>query len=337
MTEQSNPPLSEVPVADPALKSCRECPWRRENLNTTNEACTPGERKFSTEMMAMEWKDTAEGGLAFRCHLTTPDYYPHDEERASEGLGKPSLFKGEAHRPCAGNLQVIANELEKIKAADSHADYLRENPAGLTEASASRFKALKAADSGMRWPAPSDDVWDPSEVVDPRSTAWRLGRRGVADMQNTTEVLDPAQAKCDCTFCTEHETVHEAVTVTLANGTTARVDRRIALVVMAFAAAGVNTSASCEDIGPAMLKLDKLSYMFARDHPLSTVNYQTPIREGGAFVRFARTGLGEVIAEQLARYFTVDRHEMVAQVTFPLSEVEKAAFIIRFVAAQVKG
>lgn len=333
MTEPNySKPLAEIPSAPAALQACRECPWRKSNLNTTNDECGVGEHKFSTDMMVAQWKETAEEGSGIMCHLTTPGYYPFDEERAEAGLKRPQLFKGESHRGCSGQLQVVRRELDKIDAHETHADYLEENPAGLTEPAARQFRSRD-----IRWPEESVDVMDPSELVDTKSWAWRLGRHGVVDMRNAAEVIDPKQAVCDCRLCVEHEDFHPAAEVVLSTGQSVRVDREVAGIVGAFAAAGVKTSASCADIGPLMGELDMTSYLLERDHPAGHVNYSTPIREGGAFVRFSRaTTAGKAIADHLTRYYTVDAHGMVAQVTFPVAHAARVEKFIRTASARVR-
>lgn len=325
-------PLTEIPLAPAALQACAECPWRASNLDVLAEK--RADNTFNRDKLAGHWKELVEEGSTCRCHVTTPGYYHHDEHTAEAGLKAPRMFKGDGHRQCAGQLAMIRNELQKMVAYPSHAEYIAANPAGLTaDVAAGYFRLLEDPDSvdGFRWPAEDvDDVLDPVELVDTQSWAWRMGRHEAADFRNTLLATMPALAACDCRFCSRHEQIHPAEPVTLADGSVVHIDRAIAPVVAEFTAAGVMTLGSCENFGPAVRELDLHAYLTLRDTPDGHVNYSTTLREGGAFVRFVQGDQrGKLLAALLSRYYSVDAHGSTAHVTFPLEDAEKVCLIIR--------
>ena len=331
LTDQYDRPLSEITPAPAALKACAECPWRastRADLEARRTDTT-----FSRGNLTQHWKSLVEDGSTCACHLTTPGYYEFTAENAEAGLKEPRRFKGEQHRQCAGQLVMVRRELEKMVTYDSHADYITANPTGLTAEVAAKFYRLwedpTRSAPAFRWPQDDGDVLDPADLVDTSSMEWTMDRHTAADVCNVMELMVPSLALCECRFCSQHEQIHEAEEVTLHEGTAVMVDRGVAPVVQAFAAAGVATSGSCEDFAPAIREMDLHSFLILRDTPSGHVNYSTPLTVGGAFVRFScRSDAGQAVASALAERWPVDRHATVAQVTFPATDAEKVASII---------
>lgn len=329
-------PLTEIPAAPAALQPCAECPCRASNLDVLD--ARRDDDLFSRELDTVRWKRVVEDGATIRCHLTTPGYYPYNEVDEAAGFKRPRMFKGEGHRQCAGQLAMIRNELRKTEQYATHADYLAENPTGLTEPVAEQFRGILADSSSapvpFRWPAEDvEDVMDPADLVDLDSLLWKRSQHWAGNFSNIIELIMPKFAACDCRFCSQHEQIHAGESVTLANGSSVVVDRGVAGVVAAFGAAGIITSESCEDFGPALREFDVTEFLALRDDPAGIVNYSRPLREGGAFVRFSSsTKAGKVVTILLGKYYGMDEHGMVAQVTFPLSEAWRVERIIRVVA-----
>lgn len=343
MTDQTPdiaPLLSETPLAPAALSACADCPWKKTNLDTMDEK--RDDSIFDRHHGTVWWKELVEDGSTCRCHLTAPEYYPHDETHEAAGFKRPQMFKGESHRQCAGQLAMIRNELRKLDQYATHADYLAAHPAGLTESVAQQFRGIledpSSAPIPFRWPAEKVDdvVLDPAEFVDLDSNEWKRGRDWAANMLNIMQLIEPSLAACDCRFCSEHDQIHPAAPVTLTDGSVVQIDKGIAGVVAAFNDAGILTSASCEDLMNAMYEFDRPGFHTLRDSPSGGVNYSRPLTEGGAFVRFSsRTKAGKLAATLLDKIYGFDQHGTVAQVTFPLEEAEKVSLIIRKVAEKV--
>lgn len=274
-----NRSLDEIPAAPAALQACRECPWRASNLDALD--AKRNDPTFSRENLTGHWKSLTTDGATCPCHLATPGYYHHDDTAAEAGLKAPRMFKGEGHRQCAGQLAMVRNELRKLVTYPSHAAYLEANPTGLTEAVATRYgKLLKDPSSvdGFRWPAEDvDDVMDPADLVDIPSLGWKMTRHELADFQLVMQAVMPSLAACDCRFCSQHEQIHAAVPVELADGSVMQIDKAVAGVVREFAAFGVMTLASCEDFGPPLKEMDLNAFLTLRDTPSGHVR-TTPRR-----------------------------------------------------------
>ena len=338
MTEQSTTtPRHEIPLAPAALKACAECPWRASNIHTLD--AKRDDDTFSKDNMTQHWKSLVEQATTCTCHLTTPGYYYHDEKLEEAGFKKPRRFKGEGHRQCAGQLAVVRNELYKLAKYESHASYLKANPTGLTEPVAVHFMRIlkdpQAAPMDFRWPAESvDDVMDPADLVDTESLAWTFNREGAADMQNLTEVLMPSLGACKCGFCSRHEEICPSAPVTLADGTVINVDQKISRIIAAFAALGVNTSASCANFKTALKSVDLTAFLELRDRPAGHINYSTPLKNGGAFVRFGtHQPLGKQVTDALRNLpgVTLEEHGIVAQISFQLihtDDIERALLAV---------
>lgn len=325
MTEQAtNKPLREIPLAPGALKACAECPWRASNIHTLDTK--RDDDTFSRDNMTQHWKNLVEQGSTCSCHLTTPGYYYHDEKLETAGFKKPQRFKGEGHRQCAGQLAVVRKELYKLAKYESHASYLEANPTGLTAPVAAHFlrilKDPQSAPVDFRWPAENvDDVMDPADLVDTESLAWTFNRHGAADMRNVMEVLMPSLGACNCAFCSRHEELCPAAPVNLADGTVINVDKRLTRVMTAFAAAGVNTSQSCQNFKTALSSVDLGGFLELRDMPAGHINYSTPLKQGGAYVRFGtHQPLGKQVADALRNLpgVTLEEHGIVAQISFSI-------------------
>lgn len=336
MTDQTpdySRPLKDIPLAPAALQACKECPWRASSLDALDEK--RNDPTFSRPNMTVKWKALVENGATCRCHLTTPGYYHHDEALHDAGFKEPREFKGDGHRQCAGQLAMVRNELGKLDEYATHADYLADNPTGLTEPVAEHFRAIledpSSAPVPFRWPAEdATDVLDPAHLVDLDSIWWKRDENWAVNMKNSIELIRPELAACDCRFCAQHEQIHAGESVRLADGSSVVVDRGVACVVAAFGAAGINTSASCENFGTALRQFDLTAFLALRDSPAGGVNYSRPLTEGGAFVRFSsHTKSGQLAAAQLDKFYSVDQHGAVAQVTFPLQDARKVSLIIR--------
>lgn len=340
MTEPNHDkPLTDVPLAPAALQPCAECPCRASSLDTLD--ARRDDDLFSRAQDTGRWKRVVEDGATIRCHLTTPGYHHHDEANEAAGFKAPRMFKGDGHRQCAGQLAMIRNELRKAEQYTTHAEYLAAHPTGLSEPVAEQFRGIlddpSSAPAPFRWPAEDlDDVLDPADLVDLDSDEWKRDGDWAADMLNIMQMVMPSLAACECRFCAQHEQIHAGESVTLADGSSVTVDRGVVGVVAALNDAGILTSASCEAFGPALREFDLPAFLTLRDTPSGGVNYSRPLMDGGAFVRFsARTNAGKLAAMLLGKFYGVDQHGTVAQVTFPLEDAQKVCLIVRTAAEKV--
>lgn len=316
-----------------AKQACNECPFRKSNQDKPHAAGW-----FDPENVTRLWRSIAHGS-SLGCHkFDSPDWTGFDELAALEGYKTPVNIDG--RKECAGTTGLIWREIKASADFNTYEEYHAARPYGLQRGAwavvSQRLKG-KALELVEPTEKATDELIDLSEYIDVHSMWWKFSKEQVDNMVSAAfEVAeefgwDLDRKPCECPVCLNHSDAHEMTTVQLADGEEAQVDKAVAPVLQALAGAGIQTTASCEDLGDAIGKLAPDLRVGVLNPPPSTVNYAEAVSNGKAVVRF-RTKSPESVslikALRASGRFTLTIAQEESQFTYHLEQQQELLKLI---------
>lgn len=265
------------------LQACQECPWRKENRGREHPDRTP----YTDEWLTGIWRDIANDGGTFSCHLFDAGVVHYSDEVKAAGFKEPADIGGS--KECAGMVAMVKRELELVLTSPSYTQYRDERPAGLSEEAISYFLARVKGEVGptFRMSEYMDmaDILDMHDVVDTDSMTWKYSAAFASDLNGLISTLLPELRTCECVVCTDHHKVHDMLPLTTAEGLDVSVDAELHPLLFELAKAGIRTTASCIDIHAAVKTLAPtwIDPLMNADVP-GKLNYQTALRKQAAFI-----------------------------------------------------
>lgn len=276
-------------IKHPAAKqSCKECPFRKDNLGTSNSG-----EWFHPENVTKLWRAIAHGS-SHGCHMfDSPDITGFNDIMKAEGYKEPASIDG--RKECAGGTGLIWGEIEAAAEYKTYDEYHVARPYGLQQGAwAVVMQRLNGQDLALTKPAvdTTADLIDLERVIDMKSKWWKFSNEQMDSM--ITGLLEVAEEfgwdlrpkACDCPVCQHHSDAHQMTDVQLADGSTAHVDEKLKPILEALAKAKIQTTASCEDLRDAIQRLAPELMDGVLEPPPATVNYAEAVSAGKAVVRF---------------------------------------------------
>ncbi|MEV4987667.1 hypothetical protein [Pseudarthrobacter sp. LMD1-1-1.1] len=275
---------TERPMEPAKLQNCRECPFRVENRHREH----PLGIQYTDGEFAKLWRGVSQDGGMFGCHMWDADLHPFDESVKEAGFHKPAEVGSRIE--CAGMVAMVKRELEIADAAPSYAEYQQQRPLGMSKKAILRYSARRLGVIGpeLRFSEHinKDDILDPHDVIDPASVKWQWTEQQSDVILRTAQALMPSFRACDCEACQRHTEVHQALTLTTAEGLTVEVDAELHPLLSALAAAGIRTTDSCINMHETITAISPESYgSIINGHDRNTMNYETILRRQAAFIR----------------------------------------------------
>jgi hypothetical protein len=273
--------LEDKPKQAAALTPCSECPWRQSNTGRKHVY-----NIYSDDQFTRNWRGIAVDGKFFGCHLFDGDAHRVPPESQAMGYKKAVDIGG--RKECAGAVAMIRRELQILASYDSHEEYIKARPVGLTQRALVTIKERMAGNLApeLRFPIHgNDDLVDPMGRVDTDSPNWKYSREALAELSIVLHANLALQ--CECPVCTEHTTVHRPKELTTVTGDTVEVDEELHELLDAMNSAGIRTVSSCVNLADALEQLwpeQKLALLQKTFE--GGLHYRDTIARRAAYIRF---------------------------------------------------
>jgi len=290
----SNVPFAERNLQQSASQPCQECPWRTVNRGRSH----PDQAPYTDDWLTMKWRRVSQEGTAFACHLFDGGALHHSGEIEAAGFKKAADI-GE-RKECAGMVAMVRRELEAIFANPSFEAYQQSRPYGLSKAGLDYFLARIRGD--VQPPLRTSDYTDMAEILDMHdvvkgnSLTWTYDATFLNNLNGLILTLEPKLRECGCEVCAEHHTVHDMIPLHTAEGLDVDVDAELHPLLLALAAAGIRTTASCIDIHEAIeaISPDMIDPLMNLADP-DTINYGPVMRRRAAFIELRNDAQPEAL------------------------------------------
>lgn len=266
------------------LMNCQECPFRKENHNRAH----PLGLQYTDGEFSTLWREVSQDGAKFGCHMWDADLHPFDERVEAAGFKKPADVGSRIE--CAGMVAMVERELDIVDASPSYSAYIKERPLGMSKKAIMVYSARRRGELAppLRFSEhiKKEDILDPHDVIDPKSTRWQLSDKQADVILRTIQAVLPTFRACECEVCERHTEVHQALPLVTAENLTVEVDAELHPLLSVLAQAGIRTTDSCINMHETIMAIKPAFYgPMTNGYVLDTMNYGTVMRKREAFIR----------------------------------------------------